>query len=415
MLSYQKGNDTLGELHSKMEVQSNVPQTRRYLQISDGSILDNFCPRMKPTDVQRRKASEPLTETQKQLVLGTLLGDGCMSMGAISPRYRCSQGAKQTEYVLHKARILEEYINTPPAIFPNGGFGEELCAFVTLSSQAFEFTRSLCYQQMGNSYVKTITQEWVDQLTWEAVAWWYQDDGSLHKGSVVISTHGFPKEQVDMLTQWFVNQGLDAITSPVNKNGKTYYTIRFRKEGGVKLLEHIRPYMSPGMAYKFHLVLKKCKVCGEVMIYDQVICGSRECKLALHREACKNYTERHKDNPEFIQMKKETQLRASATRKVRYHSDPTFREKVLQEHKEKKKRSQQKERIDPVYAAFKKEQRKKHRLAEKQKALEDPEYAARKLALQKAATQRATERKRARRAALKLSQSSTLENKMSTT
>ena len=258
-----KENGILGESPLVQESQLSVPQERSYLQISDGSILPNYCPNPKLTDAKKQDILKPLSTQQLQLVLGTLLGDASMGFQTHYPRYRTNHGMKQKEYVLHKARIMQNYINSPPVITPNLGYGKWSCSFDTVTTPIFEFIRTLCYKKIEGKYMKTITQEWLNYLTWEGIAYWYMDDGSLGKSNALhIHTEGFSMDKTAILSQWLALKG---IQTKITMAKKKYYILMMNQENLYKFVEQIRPYIIPSMQYKIAIKQNHCKNCGTLL------------------------------------------------------------------------------------------------------------------------------------------------------
>jgi hypothetical protein len=93
---------------------------------------------------------------------------------------------------------------------------------------------------------KRISNEWLDQLTDESLAWWYQDDGHNARGNAVFHTEGYPKEDVELAVVWFQKRGYDAYIYKT----RTYYIVRLRAESSRRMFDAIRPYIIPEMEYK---------------------------------------------------------------------------------------------------------------------------------------------------------------------
>ena len=198
----------------------------------------------------------------KALLLGSLLGD--MSI-VVNPktktggaRIQCNHGTKQTTYAQLKADLLAP-LSTRFLLMDNPGYGDQLARIVTLSHAALNQVRKFCYSKVNLELGRTqkyVTQEWVDQLTWEAVAWWIFDDGSLSKvgHSYTISTHSFSEEEVDRLVNWFHTHGATGVKRiMVKKRGKQYPVILMDAEASFYVAAHIAPYTPACMAYKVEM------------------------------------------------------------------------------------------------------------------------------------------------------------------
>jgi hypothetical protein len=240
---------------------------------------------MLPALATRETRLTPPTGSALQLLLGSLLGDGGFDLRPTHPRYRVNHGAPQHEYVKHKAAILRDYVQSPPRLVKSGGYGALTSRLQTVTTPAFEPLASLCYQA-GR---KTVTREWLDQLTWEGFAFWFMDDGHVTRSAAGISTHGFSEAEVRLIASWLAGRGLPAqVDTVTTASGKVCWAIRFRLREAIALVELIRPFVPECMSYKVVLTPRPerpCSVCGAVFtprhaIRGIALCGKNECRLA---------------------------------------------------------------------------------------------------------------------------------------
>jgi hypothetical protein len=259
-----------GNLNSQMDLNLSVQVTPDSGLVRDGcSYVNSYRGKKQPEEIALSKL-KPCSPSERQLILGTLLGDGSMQWGAkLAGRVEFNHGKVQEAYCRHKAQVLASYVKSLPRIVPNGGWGEESCRFATVTTPAFSFMYALAYRPdpiNTKKLVKTVTQEWLDLLTWEGIAWWYQDDGTLTQaGGVHISTHGFPQEQVEMLARRLTQMGVTAKAQQVRKGEKTYFIIVIGSEATRKFIEKVKPYVHESMLYKVNLqdqIFLKCHFCG---------------------------------------------------------------------------------------------------------------------------------------------------------
>jgi len=258
-----------------------------------------------------RRIYEPveLTEKQKQLLLGTVLGDGCMSWAATYGRYRLAHGAIQADYCRHKAAILGSLISVQPKIVPNLGYGKELCVSSTRSHPCFEFLRPLCYRLNPETgrLAKHVTPEWLDQLDWEGIAYWYLDDGGINKPengnpSITFSTHSFPKEEVELLAEMLTKRGVEAKANPVHKGQKVYWVILLGVEATRIFRDKIRSFVPSCMSYKLEIpnaVELTCAFCGATFTpfhpnqAGKPICPKKSCRELRRKEITDKYLTTH--------------------------------------------------------------------------------------------------------------------------
>lgn len=216
------------------------------------------------------------------MILGTLLGDGSIPNPEIHhycKKLATSHGEDQKEYAAAKMLMLSE-LRPTWYITQSKGYTKEnnIFHFATTTSAALDPYWSLCYSKpevLPDGRVKMrkyVSQAWVDQLTWEAVAWWIQDDGSLSGKCYNIATHSFSEEEVKRLVAWFRKHGLskqgevEMTLVTLNNAEKKYPIIRFSTAASRKVAEKIAPYMHPSMAYKLEVEspfqVCVCQDCG---------------------------------------------------------------------------------------------------------------------------------------------------------
>ena len=127
-----------------------------------------------------------LTEDQKQVILGTLLGDACINCRKGSKRRRTmyvSHGNKQLRYLKWKHAML----NCNNKVMPyTTGYGS--------LAHRFMFTHPFVEEVWSNNYIsdiKHVSADWIKQLNPLGLAVWFQDDGSCSSnGNKYISKAG---------------------------------------------------------------------------------------------------------------------------------------------------------------------------------------------------------------------------------
>lgn len=224
-----------------------------------------------------------LTEQQKDLLIGTLLGDGNLQTGTKGRtwRYRAIHGEKQKEYLFHKYEVLKTCCNTEPKftiIETTSPESEEsdLGNFNSLDSfsnqkhtKRYTFqTKTLdVFRHYGNLFytydektqrmVKDVPLKINLFLTPRAIAYWYMDDGSLkwknHSNAMRICTESFSLDGVNRLrkvfkTQYSIEVGL---VSKKLSSDKIGYRLAINEKASASFRELIRPYMLDCMKFKF--------------------------------------------------------------------------------------------------------------------------------------------------------------------
>ena len=240
------------------------------------------------------------------------------------PRYRINHCEKQAAYCQTKLDLLRDYSNMSQVqIADNLGWGTSVARFSTLQSPIFEFLRSLCYRpdpDRPGFYLKTVTQEWVDQLNWRRVAWWYQDDGCKQARAMTFATHSFSKEEVGRLALWLSNNGVTGAAAKRTRKRESYYWILWiPSEGAATLADNIRPFMHPSMLYKLPdgKVDCPCLICGSPV--PATFCGGR---AQLCSDKCRTQRARMRWETRAAKMTSEERAEKSARQMTKIKSDP---------------------------------------------------------------------------------------------
>ena len=200
---------------------------------------------LRTTVPERHQIISALNDDQRQVVLGSFLGDGHIAKCGLN-RYRMSEphGIHQSDYCSWKASMFgvgvtvapPSYGSTPLTRFATKVFGWEA-----------EFPEK-----------KTHCPQWVlDAIDARALAVWYMDDGSVIRArgkdcGAILYTCSFDEEShdrmVDTLRERF---NVDCSHKLDNYGGgRTYRVIRMSAEGFRTLRSIISPYVHPNMAYK---------------------------------------------------------------------------------------------------------------------------------------------------------------------
>lgn len=210
------------------------------------------------------KRDPALSEPQRQLILGSMLGDACWSIGTM--RYRDGSvhattkvcfyhTEKKLAYVEHKHRLLGSGVRIGKALKigkRTSGHGSVMRGF------AFSATRTLQPLLDLLGHPKRVSRAWLDQLTWEGLAYWYQDDGSLgvssasRFGTVRFYTNGFTYAEQEILRDWLLEfAGLHCrITKSPNGTPDEWILQAHRQTEVYNFLTNIRPFIVPCMKHK---------------------------------------------------------------------------------------------------------------------------------------------------------------------
>ena len=144
-----------------------------------------------------------LSEFQKEVLTGLLLGDGCIERSKNSPgaRLKVGQSLKQSEFAEWLYKIFKDFVQTPPRIkqtYKNGKKYDEV-VFNTLTHPCFKSFHEMFYP-LG----KKIVPESINQfLTDTALAVWFMSDGSVKSKECrgrILNTQSFSRADIKRLT-----------------------------------------------------------------------------------------------------------------------------------------------------------------------------------------------------------------------
>lgn len=203
----------------------------------------------------RRTAPElEITPTAEQIILGSLLGDGCIVRKRTNCAITFNHSLVQNDYAFYKVNLLQRegiymrYEEMPHCYTQGYIRGRKLkdSGFARATSEvnvAFNRYRDEWYvpeKQVPDSITK---------LGPLGLAIWYMDDGTIHYPTgAYLSTNGFNHESQLKLVQVLKNN-FD-VTAHIHKNQNKEIIYITQKDRN-KFLDIIRPYVIGSMKYKF--------------------------------------------------------------------------------------------------------------------------------------------------------------------
>lgn len=212
-----------------------------------------------------------LTNEQKDVIVGSLLGDGNLSTGTDGRtwRYRALQQKRDLPYLEYKYQVLKEFCAFKstafePGIICNQTYDErtkrtyERCYFNTKVNDCFKHYGNIFYTKdvKTNNFVKDVPKNIQQMLTPRALAIMYQDDGALkwlgHSNAMRICTESFSDE------------GNERLVEAIKNNFNVFVKLEARRNRGVLIgqrisipersskafVEIIKPYLIDCMKYK---------------------------------------------------------------------------------------------------------------------------------------------------------------------
>lgn len=229
-----------------------------------------------------------------QYIAGMLIGDSHMMVdnrlqndgkSYNKRRIAFSQGEKQLNYLLEKLRILNANVslrNSKSGYCSNNVYQTSIYIDDTIEEWL--------YYLFKNSKKMEITSEYIKYLTPISFAFWYMDDGSLHKynnnsweSHISLATESFTREENELLILRLKDFGVEAKICEENKNNKQYFYIHLNAESTKIFQSLIAGYIFPEMRYKLDdefkdveylldgVVIKKKRRLIGVHVIDKII------------------------------------------------------------------------------------------------------------------------------------------------
>ena len=201
--------------------------------------------------IEEYKRGLRLTETHQEILVGLLLGDGCLETqnGGRTYRLKIEQSARHEAYVRHIHELFSEWVLTPPRRRLNRASNGTITinwAFQTVSHEAFQ---PYGLQFYGGSR-KKVPELITDWLTPRGFAYWFMDDGSVKSAEskgVVLNTQAYAPADVERLIEVLQCQfGLQAKIRAQSDGPQIYISGR-SYERVTKLIE---PFVLEEMRYK---------------------------------------------------------------------------------------------------------------------------------------------------------------------
>lgn len=193
----------------------------------------------------------PLSPEQRQMILGTLMGDGCLIQTSAGYRLGLTQGFDQVDYLQWKRdQIGHIFLKDAPHCYEP----TRTASFQSMSHPELVDIHALVYP----NGCKSVSQKLLDELTPLAVAFWFMDDGSFlahpNARQIILCTDSFSEEENHRIVDWFsVRYGI-VVKVQYSKSGwkagRTYIRLRINRSQVPVFDSLVRPFMCPSMLYK---------------------------------------------------------------------------------------------------------------------------------------------------------------------
>lgn len=191
-----------------------------------------------------------MTERQREILIGLLLGDGHLETQNQGRTYRLKieHSIKQKSYTDWLYREFHAWVLTPPQmkVVSLNGVTYQKYWFNTVSHGVFRFYAHQFYREK-KKVVPVFIKKWLTPL---ALAIWFMDDGSIKSKqtrSLIFNTQSFSKQDIERLIQAL--QKIFDISSVLRKQKEGYQIFIPAKEAP-RFAAIIAPYVLPEMRYK---------------------------------------------------------------------------------------------------------------------------------------------------------------------
>lgn len=206
---------------------------------------------MRSRAIEAYKSQLRLSQEHHEVLVGLLLGDGCLETqnGGRTYRLKVEQSARHEGYVRHLHSLFAEWVRTPPRMRKTAASSGAICTkvtFQTLSHEAFRAYGQAFYAGRQKRVPERITR-W---LTARSLAYWFMDDGSMKSSAskgLILNTQAFEPGDVEKLVGILRRRfGLEARTRLQSDGTQIYISGKSFED----VLALISPYLSEDMRYK---------------------------------------------------------------------------------------------------------------------------------------------------------------------
>lgn len=194
----------------------------------------------------------------KKVLLGTILGDGCLVAGSKTTAYlKLCHSSKQIDYLMWKIEVLFPLLGDFRLQIVKDATGKRIHAY-TLSKHYLIHI----YNDFYLDKLKIVQNNVLHRLTPLSIAVWYMDDGTIVRDDknrfygVRLVTDGFIEDDSEQIIEYFYDIWKVQFIK-YHHNRTNTISIRTNKDDGLKFLEIVKPYIISSMNYKVDPLLNK--------------------------------------------------------------------------------------------------------------------------------------------------------------
>ena len=195
-------------------------------------------------EIREMRHKSNLTSIQENVLIGTILGDGCLieNVGRKNYRLQIEQCIKQKEYVLWKYQIFKEWTVGEPKLQEKNLSWR----FRTISHPVFNEFRNLFYRDKVKIIPENIEVILKNPIS---LAVWFMDDGLRRgKNGFSVCVHSFKTDEIKKLQDClYKNFGLLTNKHWDGKGNQLYFPVS-QKDNLRQILDS---FILPEFRYKF--------------------------------------------------------------------------------------------------------------------------------------------------------------------
>ncbi|MHA1469130.1 MAG: hypothetical protein ACTSSP_01065 [Candidatus Asgardarchaeia archaeon] len=197
------------------------------------------------TYINRKKTEEPLSQRQREIIYGSLMGDAKRNDKRHGSSVGFGHSDKQESYLRWKYIELEN-LASKGSLKKYSQYDKRFDK--TYVSWRFYTTANTEIEEIISQFYKEdkqITREVLDNLTELSVAVWAMDDGYIDKSNYILCTDSFSKESCDLIIEWFKERwNIDCHY----RSARGRIIVKFHSVHS--FFDLIRPHIIPSMRYK---------------------------------------------------------------------------------------------------------------------------------------------------------------------
>ena len=183
----------------------------------------------------------PFSSLQRELIVGSLLGDAYLMPTTSGFCFRVNHGIQQRDYVDWKFKMLAEFVRTPPSESGTCYY------FRTVTHPGFSHYRDHFYSSSRKVVPLVLLDEQFSELS---LAVWLMDDGAVDRKQVRLNTQSFSLAENELLSSFL--RAKFGIEARLNRD-KDRYRLRVVDASIKRLRDLVEPYLIPSMLYKLPL------------------------------------------------------------------------------------------------------------------------------------------------------------------